>query len=205
MNHVIAVAAPIGGGKTALVKAIANQLDNSATIFFDHYEKITKSPAKDLEKWIAKGASFNEFSIPGLADDLKKLREGESVINPLTKTNVSPSRYIIFEMPLGKEHKETAVYIDLLIWIEIPFDIALAHKLKEFTGDFLVKASDPNHGKFIVWLDEYLGNYLKVVRRVLQIQQQNVSRNADIIIDGMMDIDSMALHATKEILARIPR
>ncbi|MDQ1330729.1 MAG: hypothetical protein QG578_994 [Thermodesulfobacteriota bacterium] len=205
MNHVIAVAAPIGGGKTALVKAIANRLDDSATIFFDHYEKITESPVQDLEKWIAKGASFDDFTVPGLADDLKKLKRGESLFNPLTKTNTGPARYILFEMPLGKEQNETAGYIDLLIWIDIPPDIALAQKLKEFTGDFLAGVIDPNPEKLVAWMDEYLDNYLKVVRKVLQIQQQKVSRNADIIIDGMMDIDAMALRATKEILARIPR
>ncbi len=205
MNHVIAVAAPIGGGKTALVKAIANRLNDSATIFFDHYEKITESPVQDLKKWIAEGASFDDFPVPGLADDLKKLKQGESVYNPLTRTNAGPARYIIFEMPLGKEQKETAGYIDLLIWIDIPPEIALAQKLKEFTGDFLAGVIDPNPGKLIVWMDKYLDNYLKVVRKVLQIQQQKVSRNADIIIDGMRDIETMALQATREILARIPR
>jgi uridine kinase len=205
MNHVIAVAAPIGGGKTALVKAIANRLDDSATIFFDHYEKITESPVQDLEKWIAKGASFDDFIVPGLADDLKKLKQGESLFNPLMKTNTGPARYILFEMPLGKEQNETAGYIDLLIWIDIPPDIALAQKLKEFTGDFLAGVNDLNPGKLVAWMDKYLDNYLKVVRKVLQIQQEKVSRNADIIIDGMMDIDAMALRATKEILARIPR
>lgn len=204
MSYVIAVAAPIGGGKTALVKAISNRLDNSAVIFFDHYEKMTESPVQDLEKWVEMGASFNDFSVPRLADDLKKLREGKSVINPITKTGVGPSRYIIFEMPLGKEYKETEGYIDLLIWVEIPLDIALARKLKEFTGDFLSGSDDPNPGKFIIRMDKYIGNYLKVVRKVLLIQKQKVSRNADIIIDGMMDIDSMALKATREILDRIP-
>lgn len=204
MNYVIAIAAPIGGGKTSLVKAIAKQLNNSSTIYFDHYEKITESPAQDLEKWIENGASFDDFSVPGLAGDLDKLRQGKSVLNPLTKTAVRPARYILFEMPLGKEHKETAEYIDLLIWIDIPLDIALARKLKEFTGDFKARPDAPNPGKFIIWMDEYLDNYMKVVRKVLQIQQQKVSRNADIIIDGMGDINSAALLATKEILARIP-
>jgi len=204
MNYVIAVAAPIGGGKTSLIKAIANQLSNSSTVFFDHYEKITESPVQDLEKWIENGASFDDFSVPGLANDLEKLKQGKSVFNPFTNTTVRPARYIIFEMPLGKEHKETAGYIDLLIWIEIPLDIALARKLKEFTGDFKARPNAPNPGKFIIWMDEYLDNYMKVVRKVLQIQQQKISRNADIIIDGRGDINSAALLATKEILARIP-
>jgi uridine kinase len=204
MNYVIAVAGPIGGGKTALVKAIANQFNNAATIYFDHYEKITESPAQDLEKWIEQGASFHDFHIPGLARDLGKLKQGNSILDPLTKTEIKPTRYIVFEMPLGKEHRDTAGYIDLLIWINIPFDVALVRKLKEFTGNFLTRKIDGSSREFIVWMDRYLDNYFTVVRKVLQIQQQKVSLNADIIVDGMKDIDSMVCQATKEILAKIP-
>ena len=69
MSKIIAVAAPIGGGKTSLVKAIANRLDDAAMLFYDHYEKATGQPVHDLEQWINNGADFNEFTIPGLADD----------------------------------------------------------------------------------------------------------------------------------------
>ena len=204
MNHVIAVAAPIGGGKTSLVKAIANQLNHAATIFFDRYEKITGSPAQDLENWIEQGAAFHDFPVPGLSEDLRKLKLGESVFDPVTKTEIRPTKYIVFEMPLGKEHAGTAGFIDLLIWIDIPLDMALARKLKEFTGNFLAGAGDQNPRKFLAWMDVYLDNYLRVVRRVLQIQQQKVGSNADIILDGMKDMDWMARQATEEILARIP-
>jgi uridine kinase len=198
------VAGPIGGGKTSFVKAVARQLNNSATVFFDHYEKITESPAQDLESWIKNGAVFNDFPVPGLSDDLKKLKQGESIVDPVTQAEIRPTRHIVFEMPLGKEHGDTAGYIDLLIWIDIPLDVALARKLKEFTGTFAGRADELDPQKFIAWVDQYLDNYLKVIGRVLQIQQQKVRRNADIIIDGRKDIDWMVRQATEKILARLP-
>ena len=64
MNYVVAVAAPIGGGKTSLVKAIANELNDATTIHYDHYEKTTEEPVHNLMEWMKDGANFDDFIIP---------------------------------------------------------------------------------------------------------------------------------------------
>lgn len=204
MRYVIAVAAPIGGGKTTLVEAIANKLKDATTIHYDHYEKATGEPAHNLIQWMKNGANFNDFIVPKLPHDLDKLKRGEPVIDPFTNMEITSRKYIVFEMPLGKEYKDTAGYIDLLIWIEIPLDIALARKVKEFTDIFLKKHKQERHGDCIIWLNNYIDNYLKVIRDVLQIQKKKVSVNADIIIDGQSDFETMVQHATEEILNKIP-
>ncbi|MBW1861388.1 MAG: hypothetical protein JRJ02_03320 [Deltaproteobacteria bacterium] len=203
MAYIIAVAAPVGGGKTSLVKAIADKLGNATTIHFDHYEKITQEPVRNLLQWIKNGADFDDFAIPGLSNDLDKLKRGESIIEPMTNKEISSEKYIIFEMPLGKEHKDTAEYIDLLLWVEIPFDIALARKVREFTNTFITEHEPEKLRESLIWLDQYLDNYLTVIREVLFIQKKKVSVNADIIIDGQSNLETMVQHATKEILNKI--
>lgn len=200
MRYVIAVAAPIGGGKTSLVKAIAAKLKDATTIHFDHYEKITGEPVHYLIQWMKNGADFNEFSVPNLSNDLENLKHGKSVIDPATRIKITPEKYIVFEMPLGKEHRDTAKYIDLFIWIDIPLDIALARKVKEFTGIFLAQYKQEELRDCIVWLDNYLDNYLNVIRDVLRIQEKKVRANADIVIDGRADVETIVQHATDEIL-----
>ena len=204
MRYVIAVAAPIGGGKTTLAGAIANKLKDATIINYDHYEKTTREPVDNLIQWMENGANFNDFIVPKLSFDLDKLKRGEPVIDPFTNMEITSNKYIVFEMPLGKEHKDTAGYIDLLIWIEIPLDIALARKVKEFTDIFLKKHNQERHKDGVIWLNKYIDNYLKVVRDVLQIQKKKVSVNADIIIDGQSDFETMVQHATEEILNKIP-
>jgi|WetSurSiteA1Bulk_404760.scaffolds.fasta_scaffold52035_2 uridine kinase len=204
MTYIIAVAGPSGSGKTALVNAVAKALNDAAALFYDRYEKATKAPAHDLVKWVEEGANFDEFAAPVLSKDLDKLKRGESVIDPLTKAEISPTKYILFEMPLGKEHKETARYIDLLLWIEIPSDMALARKLREVTANFLRMNKKENSVEFIVWINKYLDNYLKIVREVLQIQKRKVSPNADIIVDGQADLETMVREATRAIRNRLP-
>ena len=203
MNHVIAVAASIGGGKTSLVKAIADKLGDSTTIHFDSYEKATKEPVDNLIQWLKNGANFDDFIIPGLPKDLEKLKRGETIIDPITDREITSKKYIIFEMPLGKEHKYTAEYIDLLIWIEVPLDIALARKVKEYIDFFLTKHKKEMYEDRMIWLGQFLDNYLKVTRDVLQIQKEKVSANADIIIDGQKDFDTIVQYATEEILNRL--
>ena len=200
MRYVVAVAAPIGGGKTSLVKAIANKLKDATTIHYDHYEKTTQEPVHNLVQWMKNGANFNDFIAPNLSYDLDRLKRGESVIDPLTQMKIASKKYIIFEMPLGKEHQDTKGYIDLLIWIEIPLDIALARKVKEFTDMFLTKHKQEGYKDCIVWLNKYIDNYLNVVRDVLQIQKKAVRAKADIIIDGQLDFETMVQNATQEIL-----
>jgi len=204
MTYIIAVAAPIGGGKTSLVKAIADKLGDAATVHFDHYEKITQEPVHNLLQWIKNGADFNDLPIPGLSDDIGKLKRGKTVIDPLTNMEISSKKYIIFEMPLGKEHNDTAEYIDLLLWVEIPFDIALARKVREFTHDFLYEHEPEKHKDCLLWLDQYLYNYLTVVREVLHIQKEKVSVNADIIINGQNSLEAMVQYATDKILNMMP-
>lgn len=204
MTQIIAVAAPIGGGKTSLVNAIAEKLQDASTIHFDHYEKITQEPIENLMQWMDKGADFNDLPIPGLPEDLERLKRGKSVTDPLTGRSIYPEQYIIFEMPLGREHRDTAEYIDLLLWVDIPFDIALARKIREFVRDFLSEQEPEKHKDCLNWIDQYLYNYLKIVREVLSIQKQKVSANADIIVNGQDTIETMVQHATKEILNLIP-
>ena len=37
MSYIVAVAAPVGGGKTSLVKAIAEQIGDASTLHYDDY------------------------------------------------------------------------------------------------------------------------------------------------------------------------
>jgi uridine kinase len=202
MNYVVAVAAPIGGGKTSLVTEIANGLHDAAIVRFDHYENLTEQSVDQLIQWMENGADADAFRFPGLRRDLEKLKRGESVVDPLTYVKVPSKKYIIFEMPLGREHKETAEYIDLLLWVEIPLDIALARKLREFTGDCVRRYDQVRQKDFIIWLDAYLENYLKAVGNILRIQKERVSVKADIIVDGTKDLETMTRYSIKMILAK---
>ena len=202
MNIIIAVAGPPGAGKTSLINALVSELGNASSISYDSYQKITEKPVDEITELIKDGVNYNNLIIPKLAEDLKKIKNGESILEPLQDMEIKSNPYIFFETPFGKEHSESAQYIDLLLWIDIPFDIALARNLKSFTGLFLKDQRPEEHTDNIAWLDEYLANYLTDVRHLLYMQKERVSVNADIVVGGTNNIESMAKYAIKELLKR---
>ena len=139
MGYVIAVAGTIGAGKTSLVKALAQAFNDASVLFYDNYEQSSKGSVDEMIRWMRDGADINDLDITRFAADLSKLKSGEVATDPLTLVEIPPKKYIFIEMPLRKEHKSAAPYIDLLIWIDTPPDIALARKIKEFTGFFCGK------------------------------------------------------------------
>lgn len=184
MTFIIAVAAPIGGGKTALVKGLAQALNGASTLHFDHYELATRKTPEELARWLAAGADFNQLRAPGLLCALQALQRGEPVSDPAGGQMILPGDYLILEMPLGRAYAETAELIDVVIWLDIPLDVALARKLREFTAQALADDTEDPRG-FLRWLDAYLDQYTEQVRAILQLQKQRVAAGADIVLDGM--------------------
>ena len=204
MNYVIAIAGPIGSGKTSLTNSLAKSLDQATTLYFDDYERITNNPAKELVEWLKNGADINQFNVPGLADDLQKLKQGETVVNRASQATITPRKYIIFEMPMGREHSESAPFIDLLLWLEIPLDIAITRKLKEYSQGFLEKRHPDSHHECLVWLDNYFSNYQSFIGDVLAIQKQKIRPTADLELNGRDALEKIVLQAADFIRSKLP-
>ena len=193
MTQVIAIAGPPGAGKSTLAHALAQMLGRAGVLEFDRYEQATAHSVEDLGRWLREGADFNALAAPGLRGDLERLK-GE----PWAR------RYLLFEMPLGREHAETAPLIDFLIWIDLPLDVALARKLGELTNRALRSPAPDEHGRALAWLNGYLDSYLAVVREVLVVQNDRVRPGADLIVDGLADFPSLVAELAQLLRQRLP-
>ena len=109
ISRVIAVSGAAVSGKSTIVKGIGRPIPDTLVIYFDRYP--VQMP-EDLPVWLGNGADFNQWSAPGLADDLVRARDGGELV--------------VFEAPLGRRHELTGAHIDFLVFIEIPLEIALA-------------------------------------------------------------------------------
>lgn len=193
-TQVIAVAAPIGGGKSALVTALAKALGHATALRFDDYEIATSQSIEQLSQWLAAGADFDQLQAPGLANDLLTLRAGGHIVArgelKADKATSTTNGLIVFEMPLGRAWSATAAHIDLLIWVDVPLDIALARRISEIISDLTTREPvDLQRG--LAWLNDYLAHYIHTLHSVMQAQRHAVRPKADLVLDGHRDISAM--------------
>lgn len=195
---VVAVAAPIGGGKSSLVQGLAKALNQAATLHFDDYEQATRLSPAEVARWQAQGADFNSLRAPGFAAAVSALRRGEVVIDPASGQPIRPGEFIVLEMPLGRAFAETTALIDFLVWVDTPLDLALARNLRALTADALADKGDPR--QFLCWLDSYLGQYMDQVRLILQLQKARVAPAADLVLDGTQPQAALIADAARMIV-----
>lgn len=205
LNYVVAVSGPAGAGKTSLVRGLAAALGSATAIHMDSYERMTKIPISGIEQWLREGAEIDRFEMPELAADLERLVSGQSVVDPATGATITPAKHILFETQFGRAHRETGRWIDLLIWIDTPLDIALARNVRAFVREFS-SATDPARiADHLRWLDRYLCNHMDIVHSLMVMQRDKVAPAADLVLGGLLDIERSVQIARGEIEGRFGR
>lgn len=173
---IIGISGVASAGKTTLCKALGKIL-NSIVILWDDYEKISKEPL-DYKKWFDSCQDYNEWQYESLVNVLKTLKQGNSIFCPLTNIELNPTKYIIFEAPLGRKHRPTGTLIDSLLYLEIEPDIALARRL-------LRQYTDRKNPEEII---NELENYLKF-ERAQYLFSHNAKQDADFTINGKFSLE----------------
>ena len=194
MATIIAIAGPPGCGKSTLARAVAMHLDASI-IDYDHYQTVTHHPVESIIEWLDNSRDYNVLTIPGLSDDLSHLKNGLSVTPPGQPFSVKPRDVILFETPFGYCHTESAQHIDLMLWIDIPLDVALARNIHAFTEHFTHANNASTMPDHIHWLQEYLDNYTNSVHDLLTKQIKKVRPHADFWIDGQNNVVTVCQQA----------
>lgn len=174
---VIAISGISGAGKSTLTSKLANTLKATA-LFWDEYDDISTGP-EDYVKWYETSKNYDDWVYDDLANTLKKLKEGQKVICPATKRELFPTKYIIFDAPLGYCHTATGKYIDFLVCVDAPLDIALARRLIRDSRN------QPEAYNIIEELEFYLSH-----SRPLFILTPE-ERECDLLLDGALSLDEL--------------
>ena len=186
-SFVIGISSVSGGGKTAVARKLTELLQDAVMLCFDDYDESTVHP-EDLHAWLTEGADYNVWKTPGLASDLLSLTTGNHITSPIDGSNIQPAKYIVFDAPLGRAHSDTGKFIDFMVFIDTPLDIAMARKLLRYITAPTEKATENS----IKCLNAHLTSYLNGGRLLFLELENQIKGNCDIVVDGRLTVDELA-------------
>lgn len=187
-GFVVGFSSPTGGGKTTVVSKVAEVLGDTVVITFDDYDENNIHPTS-YQSWLAQGADCNAWQTPRLAEDLKRLKHNQEITSPVDRKKVLPASYILFDAPLGRAHHETGQYIDLMVYLDTPLDVAMARRiLRDFYG-----GSSSLSGQKATLLRIELESYLEFSRAAYLELDKQVKPKSDLILDGTLVPDELAI------------
>ena len=194
-HFVTGISSVSGGGKTAVTKTLADLLQDAVTVCFDDYDETNIHP-QNLEAWLAGGGDYNEWRTPALTRDLQELTTGNHIASPVDGSKVSPAEYVVFDAPLGRAHRDTGRFIDFMVFIDTPLDVAMARRLLRGMANVEANADETVKG-----IEVALSSYLNGARLLYVEFQERIKRQCDLVLDGCLSLDELA----GEIRARIPQ
>lgn len=178
----IAVSGPSGSGKSTLTKQLRDKLVDAISFHFDDYASTNKYP-DDFVEWLEKGADPKLVQSPNFNRDLYELVQGRSIKLPSNQM-VKSEKYIIVEEPFGRGREGMAELIDFVVCIDIPLEVALARRI--LRG---IQNAEYSPSETLKNFEEYLSQYLIVVRNLYQAINSNVMTDCDLIVSGLEPMD----------------
>ncbi|OGT38615.1 MAG: hypothetical protein A3F11_00730 [Gammaproteobacteria bacterium RIFCSPHIGHO2_12_FULL_37_14] len=188
MVKIIGISGIGGAGKSVLTNALGEALD-ATMLFWDNFYEISQDPKNYIE-WYSTTRNYSEWKYDALVEVLKQLKSGKKVICPATKKELIPTDYIVFDAPLGRKHTATGQYIDCLIFLNTPLDVALARRILR---DFRDK-SNLNIAEIFEELDFYL-----TASRPLYTMDYEGKEKFDYVVDGDQSVDELVAAIVQKI------
>lgn len=179
---------------------LVTRLRSAVAILFDEYDDAgTVVHPPSYQTWLEDGADYNAWQTPRLAVDLGQLKAGCSVTSPDGRSVVGPARFVVFDAPLGRAHRETGEYIDLMVYIDTQLDVAMARRLLRD----LCNRPEAQGVLRCEQLRSELSSYLEYGRRAYIEQYKQVRPRCDLILDGLMSPSELADQVIEAISTRV--
>ena len=172
-----------GAGKTTLTQLLMQECKAASVVYYDQFQMLTRMMPEQIREWFARGGDPNEFSLSELIGELTRRTRIER--------SDRPRPLVLFETPFGRLHRASGAFIDFLVWIDTPLDLALSRAILAFL-EAAQQDKAPNAAPdFVKWQIQYMLNY-PIVRPLYLAQRKSISSAADLVLDGTLPVTGLA-------------
>ena len=196
---IIGISAVTGGGKTAVTLPLTEVLEDAVALHFDDYDDTNVHP-DDLQRWFADGADYDAYETPLFTGHLQALKAGCSIRYPIGGAIVGPAKYVVADAPLGRAHSDSGRFIDLMVFIDTPLDVAMARRILRDIDRQAGRTTD----EALRYVKDELSGYLAQARPLYEEFQERMRASSDVIVDGTLSIDDVVEKIRLEAEARFP-
>lgn len=202
-GFVVGLSSPSGGGKTTIVQRLAAAAPNAVALYFDAYDALTEGAnihPPDLQQWLAADADYNAWQMPRLLQDVKQLKQGQPISSPVDGTPILPQPLLLLDVAFGRAHAGLRPYLDFMVYIDTPLDIALARRLQR---DYLDRNwVEPQTA--LAELRAMTTAYLTWARAAYVALERQVKPQCDLVVDGCLAVDLLVAQILAAIKMRWP-
>ena len=196
---IIGISAVAGGSKTTVTKRLVEVLGDAVALHFDDYDDTNVHP-ENLQSWFAAGADYDAYKTPVFTSHLRALKAGGSILYPVGSAILGPASYVVADAPLGRAHTDSGRFIDLMVFIDTPLDLAMARRVLREIDREGHRTTD----EVLQHVKDDLSGYHARARPFYEEFQERMRASSDVIVDGTLSIDNIVEKIRYEIEARFP-
>lgn len=164
---------------------------------FDEYEATNIHPPS-LQQWLQDGADYNAWSMPLLCHDLQQLKQGRAIRSPVDGGWLAPQPLIFLDAPFGRANAELSPYLDFVVYIDTPLDVAMARRIQR---DYF-RENQASPAERLQQIHDMTSGYLTWARGAYLAMDRQIKPQSDLVVDGCVPVAELArriLEAMKEI------
>jgi len=178
-----------GSGKTTLIQLLLRGYRQAQAVYYDRFDPgMTDAQVRE---WVGRVGDPNELSLSDLIGELARL----TLIPPGEQRRP----LVLFETAFGRAHRATGAFIDFLVWIDTPLDVALSRANLVFLDGVRRNPAPHAASDFIEWLTTYMRDY-PILRTMYVALSERVASMADLVLDGTKRQEAWA-QSVREALA----